>query len=100
MYSDSVTVAFCETCVCGKTFSQPGTFTHHKRICSKTKKRLAEALVKAREVWSSRKKRRTGTSENAPTSSQSVDAEGSSAQDVINVEMVCFKHTRYLLASL
>lgn len=53
---------FSETCICGKSFSQPGTYTHHKRICVKTKKRLAEALGKAKESWTIRKKRRLGTS--------------------------------------
>jgi hypothetical protein len=58
------TVAFSETCLCGKSFSLPGTYTRHKRNCTKTKKCLAGALEKAKEVWIIRKRRRLGTSEN------------------------------------
>jgi hypothetical protein len=58
------TAAFSETCLCGKSFSLPGTYTRHERNCTKTKKRLAGALEKAKEVWIIRKRRRLGTSEN------------------------------------
>lgn len=54
--------AYCETCFCGKSFSLPGTYTHHKRNCTKTKKRLAEVLMKAKEKWTARKRRRLETS--------------------------------------
>jgi hypothetical protein len=43
-------------CVCGRTFLQPGPLKKHLNSCSKSKKRLSSALVKAREVWTSRKK--------------------------------------------
>jgi hypothetical protein len=46
------------TCLCGKTFYQLGAFNCHKRTCHKTKKRLAGALAKAKEVWISRKRMR------------------------------------------
>jgi len=49
---------FCETCVCGRTFSQPGALSYHKRSCSKSKKRFSDALAKAKEVWNDRKRRR------------------------------------------
>jgi hypothetical protein len=52
------TGAFCQTCICGKSFSRPETYTHHTRNCTKTKKRLADALVKAKEVWRARKRSR------------------------------------------
>lgn len=101
---DSDRMAFCETCVCGKTFSQPGTFTHHKRICSKTKKRLAEALVKAKEVWSSRKKRRIGMAfedVTIPSSeSQLVGSKGSSTEDVMNEDTPVCTSILYLSAAL
>lgn len=62
------TAAFSETCLCGKSFSLPGTYTRHKRNCTKTKKRLAGALEKAKELWIIRKRRRLGTSESIQVS--------------------------------
>jgi len=61
MYADET--AFSRTCICGKSFSRPETYTHHSRICTKTKQRLADALVKANEVRKARKRRRIGTLE-------------------------------------
>jgi hypothetical protein len=64
MDSDSTppdaTAAFCETCMCGRTFSQPGALHYHTRSCPKTKKRVSEALAKAKDAWT-RKRRRLGT---------------------------------------
>jgi hypothetical protein len=34
-------------------------YTYHKRSCQKTKKRLAGALEKAKEVWQTNKRRKT-----------------------------------------
>jgi hypothetical protein len=51
--------AWCQVCVCGRTFSIPQAYTCHKRSCQKTKKRLAGALEKAKETWQARKRRRT-----------------------------------------
>jgi hypothetical protein len=34
-------------------------YTYHKRSCKKTKKRLAGALEKAKEVWQTNKRRKT-----------------------------------------
>jgi hypothetical protein len=65
------TAAFSETCLCGKSFSLPGTYTHHKRNCINTKKRLAGALEKAKEVWIIRKRRRLGTSESIQVQNES-----------------------------
>lgn len=60
-------------CVCGRVFEQPGAFKFHQRSCQKNKKRLAGALSCAKEVWTSRKKRRLlnaelnlGSSESSP----------------------------------
>jgi hypothetical protein len=50
--------AWCEVCICGRTFSSQQDYTFHKRSCQKTKKRLADALVKAKEVWQTRKRRK------------------------------------------
>jgi hypothetical protein len=47
------------TCVCGRTFSVPQAYTYHKHSCQKTKKRLAGALEKAREIWHAKKRRKT-----------------------------------------
>src|ERR1700749_1724903 len=46
-----------EACICGRTFIQPGALHYHQRSCTKTKKRLAGALSKAKEAWG-RKRRR------------------------------------------
>ncbi|KAH7904408.1 hypothetical protein BJ138DRAFT_1138545 [Hygrophoropsis aurantiaca] len=49
---------YIRTCVCGRSFFQPNAFSTHERSCSRTKKRLSGALVKAKELWSSRKRQR------------------------------------------
>jgi hypothetical protein len=88
------TAAFSETCLCGKSFSLPGTYTHHKRNCQKTKKRLAGALEKAKEVWIIRKRRRLGTLENHESASEpssqltALKSPSSSAQDLTHIESV------------
>src|ERR1700722_15003393 len=50
--------AWCEVCVCGRTFSVPQAYTCHKRSCSRTKKRLANALDKAKGVWQAKKRQK------------------------------------------
>jgi hypothetical protein len=50
--------AWCQVCVCGRTFSVQQAYTYHKRSCQKTKKRLAGALGKAKEVWQANKRRK------------------------------------------
>jgi hypothetical protein len=52
-----------EVCICGRTFSVPQAYTFHKRSCQKTKKRLANALHRAKEEWEARKRRKTGETE-------------------------------------
>lgn len=54
MLSGSVSEAF--VCLCGRTFIDSGPLAFHKRSCAKTKKRLSDALSKAREVWVAKKK--------------------------------------------
>jgi hypothetical protein len=49
---------FKEICSCGRTFYFPGALKNHQRTCAKTKKRLASALGKARDLWTSRKRKR------------------------------------------
>jgi len=48
---------FKETCSCGRTFYFPGALKNHQRSCTKTKKRLASALGKAKDLWTSRKRK-------------------------------------------
>jgi hypothetical protein len=50
--------AWCQVCICGRTFSVQQAYTYHKRSCEKTKKRLSGALEKAKEVWQANKRRR------------------------------------------
>jgi hypothetical protein len=45
-------------CGCGRSFLSPGALKIHQRSCSKRKRRLDKAIEKAREIWSSRKRRR------------------------------------------
>jgi len=54
-----------QVCLCGRTFYNQGSYTYHARGCQKTKKRVSRALVKAKEIWQSRKRRRLEASEQA-----------------------------------
>ena len=69
--------AWCQVCVCGRTFSVPQAYTGHKRSCQKTKKRLSSALDKAKEVWQSRKcwKMQSPTMENPPDQNVAIEQE-------------------------
>lgn len=58
---------FYEICPCGRTFVQPGALNYHKRSCSYTKKRLSQALEKAKEAWTSRKRMRLSSHESVQT---------------------------------
>jgi hypothetical protein len=51
--------AWCEVCLCGRSFSSPQAYSFHKRGCKETKKRLSGALEKAKEVWQAKKRQRT-----------------------------------------
>jgi len=50
--------AWSQTCICGRTFSVPQAYTYHQRSCLKTKKRLSDAIAKAR-VWRVNKRQKT-----------------------------------------
>ena len=72
--------AWCQVCVCGRTFSVPQAYTFHKRSCQKTKKRLSSALDKAKEVWQSKKHKKmevtqSTTAENLPDQNPAVEQE-------------------------
>ena len=76
--------AWCQVCVCGRTFSVPQAYTFHKRSCQKAKKRLSTALDKAKEVWQSKKRRRmevmqSPTAENPPDQNAAVEQESNKA---------------------
>jgi len=84
---DSVNSSFCEICPqCRKSFSQPTTFTHHQRNCSKTKKRLSDALAKAKEKWIVKKRRRIFTLEDDNVLPLTVDAQHRAAEDILVIE--------------
>jgi hypothetical protein len=76
--------AWCQVCVCGRTFSVLQAYTFHKRSCQKTKKRLSSALDKAKEVWKSKKHRKmevvqTPAAENHPEQAVAVEQESNEA---------------------
>lgn len=62
-------------CVCGRSFAQPSALKKHQRSCNKSKKRLAGALAKAKELWTARKRRRIDDS-TCPNTTQSESQEG------------------------
>jgi hypothetical protein len=45
-------------CLCGRTCPTQAALTWHERNCGKRKKRLSGVLVRAKEVWETRKRRR------------------------------------------
>ena len=45
-------------CVCGRSFIRDSAFTNHQRTCQTSKKRLASALEKAKQLWKGPYKRR------------------------------------------
>jgi len=60
--SPSLPMVESETCACGRSFSHTFAFTNHQRTCQKTKKRLSDALSKARVLWVAKKKPRLDVS--------------------------------------
>jgi hypothetical protein len=51
-------LAWSQACICGRIFSVPQAYSHHKQSCLKTKKRLSDALASAKEVWQIKKHRK------------------------------------------
>lgn len=47
-----------ESCVCGRSFTQPNALTNHTRSCQNAKKRLSSALDHAKKKWTVRKRQR------------------------------------------
>ncbi|KAI6009984.1 hypothetical protein BKA83DRAFT_4467671 [Pisolithus microcarpus] len=52
-----VEATFSQNCVCGRVFSDLGTFMHHEKGCCKGRKRLASALEKVKQAYRSKKAR-------------------------------------------
>jgi hypothetical protein len=67
--------AWFQACVCGRTFTVPQGFFYHQRSCLKEKKRLSDALEKAREVLRARKRRKMSQQIGEGSSNQNVPAE-------------------------
>lgn len=59
------------TCSCGRVFAQLNALSHHRHSCSRTKKRLSDALSAAKEAYAARKRRRIGLSEWTASGSES-----------------------------
>lgn len=53
---------FIKTCVCGRTFNDLAAFTRHEKGCRKGKKRLSNALAKAKQYYRAKKPRLGGAS--------------------------------------
>ena len=56
-------LAWSQACICGRIFSVPQAYSHHKQSCLKTKKRLSDALANAKEVWEIKKRRKADRSQ-------------------------------------
>lgn len=56
-------MAFTQTCVCGRSYTDIGAFTRHEKGCRKGMKRLSSALAKAKEIYHAKKARRRGPSQ-------------------------------------
>lgn len=50
--------AWFETCACGRTFSLPQAYSYHKNTCRTSKKRFADEIRGAKEVYLARKRRK------------------------------------------
>ena len=51
-------VEYLTVCTCGRGFAQLNAYGNHQRTCKKRKKHLSNALVKAKELWTARKRPR------------------------------------------
>jgi hypothetical protein len=70
------------TCVCGRSFAQPGGLAYHHRSCKKNKVRFAGALRTAKDAWTSRKRRRFGAVQSEHKNLPQQDANLESAMEV------------------
>lgn len=67
---------FSQTCVCGRTFTDLGGFTRHEKGCRKGKKRLSDALNKAKEAHQA-KRTRLSLSRSCPAANSNKEATSS-----------------------
>jgi hypothetical protein len=51
-------VEYLTVCTCGRGFAQLNAYGNHQRTCKKRKKHLSNALAKAKELWTARKRPR------------------------------------------
>jgi len=49
---------YLTVCTCGRTFAHLNAYGNHQRTCKKRKKHLSNALAKAKEAWTARKRSR------------------------------------------
>lgn len=88
--SDTLT----KTCVCGRTFTDLGGFTRHEKSCRRGKKRLSEALTRAKEVYHAKKarlslSRRASVDEDAiPSSSTCIGKDKQDLRDGVGEQAV------------
>lgn len=47
---------YSTVCTCGRSFAQLNAYANHQRTCKKRKKHLSDALAKAKEIWTTRKR--------------------------------------------
>ena len=73
--------AWYQVCAFGHTFSMSQAYSYHKWSCHKTKKQLASALEKAKEVWEMKKHRKVEEKSEIPIGSANV-TESTSEIDV------------------
>jgi hypothetical protein len=58
---------FVQTCICNRSFDNPGAFTRHGRTCKKRKRQLGDALVRAKESYSKKRRHVESSGEAVPS---------------------------------
>ena len=86
----------CQTCACGRSFSQENSFNKHRRVCQKSKKRLSSALDKAKQLWTGKKRRRLNpddseTTVNEPSLAGLIPISSLAPQDIVEVGHIFFE---------
>jgi hypothetical protein len=83
---------FNQTCRgCGRAFAQPTAFSNHSSSCAPTKKRLANALVTAQELYREKKKRRLLGALTTPLQGSSSNSRTATNARVRASYIPCFK---------
>jgi len=86
---DPVDSGFFQACICGRTFSHHNAYNYHLRTCKSGKKRLSGALAKARDAFSSRKKRRL--EESGQGGQEPLTEGGISTTDLVRLQQIPFE---------